>query len=476
MGLGKRALIGIGWISVATYTGVVISFGGNVLLARLLGPDDFGIYALASSMLMIVFMVSAFGSQEAIVQCRNEGLQNFIPTAFWMTIGLGIILAGVGTLLGLYLQSIHSRTIGLLIVSLSWVNFLNMIGNAYGAILQRELHYKPIAILGIIATFISFCIAVIAAYFKGGVWSLFLREGIQAFLMLVGFMWFTGYRLPFAFDKQASIWVWNFGWKIMGAGISESLLTSVDKLAIGTFLGTITLGYYSLAYRLTVLGHQFSQGIVSSVSYSTFAAIQKDSRRLCLVFEKLYFWLFRWTLLLGLVIWFGGNALVVLVYGPQWQIAGNLFQQMSILLILLPLTGALKIFLIASGNINTVLKIRVWQLIFFIFAIFWATYFWQSITITVWVINISMLLSWILMTFSVKKIIPVNWGYLMSKPVAIGCISFAMGNIVGRLGNITGSVQAVFTGVAFGMMLLLWEGRELKLEWAKIRAQLASSY
>lgn len=475
MGLGKRALVGVGWTSVAAYTGALISFAGNVSLARLLGPADFGVYALATSMSTIVFLVSAFGSQEAIVQCREEGIQHLIPTALWMTIGLGITLASIGTLTGLYLRSTYGRSTGILVILLSWVNFSSMLNSACGAILQRALNYKPIAIIGTVATFISFSIAVLVAYCQGGVWSLLVREALQAVLMLLGLLVVTGYRLPFKFDRQAAGWIWNFGWKIMASGIGESLLTSLDKLAIGAFLGTITLGYYSIAYRLTVVGHQFSQGVVSSVSFSTFATLQNNLPRLCAVFERLYYWLFRLTLLLGLFVWFGGAALVVLVYGSQWQMAGNTFHQMSIVLVLLPLTGALKIFLIASGHINAAVKARVCQLALFTPAIFLATYYGQSLTVAVGVVSVSMIVSWMVMITYVARVIPVNWSYLMFRPLATGGIVVFFGEMINRVGRITSVLDASFIAGSFALILVFIERESLQAEWAVLRARLVSN-
>ncbi len=473
-GLGRKALISAGWSSSAAYLGAAIAFAGNVALARLLGPDDFGVYAFVSSILTIIFMISAFGSQEAIVQCREGDLPHLIPTAFWMTIGLGLLLAGIGTLAGVVLLPMQGSTAGLLLVALSWMNFLGMLGNTYMAILKRELRYKPIAILGTAATIVSFGAAILVAFYGGGVWSLFVREAVQTFLTLAGAICVTGYRLPLALSRKAALWIWKFGLRIMGSGMTENLTTSLDKLAVGSFLGTVALGYYSLAHRLTILGHQFSQGVIASVSLSTYASIQKDVNRVRTAFERLYYWLFRLTLVMGVVIWLGGKQLVLWVYGTQWTVAGELFQNLTILLVMMPLVNALKVLLIGSGNVDKALRALVLRTVFFVLAVFFAAYTLKNVIAVAWAVNLSMILVWVLMMVYVNSVVQVDWKYLMVKPLIVGVVSFGMGSLTGFMWNMDGILQAVLGGVLFSVIMVVWEQRELKFEWGMIRAQFSA--
>ena len=392
---------------MAVYINAVIAFVGNIFLARLLMPDDFGIYALAASFLSFLFMISGFGSQEAIVQCRDESVQHLIPTAFWMTVGLGLGLAVTGSLIGFFLASGYGKTMGVLIALLSWLSLVNMVSNVYGAILKRELLYKPMTLTQTVGTFISFGLAVLAAYNNWGIWSLFVREATWTVLALAGFVWASGYRLQFKFDGQAARWIWDFGWKMMGNRVGEVLFERVDKLVIGNFMGTATLGQYSIANRLALTGHQFSYGVVQSVVFSTFATVQKESRKLRLALEKLYYWVFRLVLLFGLLVWFCGSGLVVIIYGAQWQLAGSIFQNMALFLMVLPLETSLRVFLIGSGHINSALRVRLWQLLFFIPAILIAAY-WGGITWVVWIINVSIFLNWLLAIRYTSQVIAVS--------------------------------------------------------------------
>lgn len=474
---GKRTVISLGWVAPATYISAAISFGGNIFLVRLLTPEDFGMYALATSLLSLLFVLSGFGSQESIVQCRAETIQHLIPTAFWLTAGLGLGLAMAGSLLGALLVTWYGATVGGLVVLLSWLSLVGMISNLYGAILKRELSYKPVALTQTLATFTSFSLAGLAAYSHWGIWSLFVRQAAQTSLELIGFAWASGYRLELKFDWQTAGWIWNFGWKVMGNRIGEVLFERVDKLVIGNFLGPAALGHYSIAYRLALIGHQFGYGVVHSVVFSIFAREQKDLHRLHRYLEKLYYWLFRLVLLFGLLVWFCGPGLVVFIYGPEWQLAGSIFQNMSVLLIVLPLETSLRVFLIGSGHVDAVLKVWAGHLSFFLPAILMATY-WGGLRWTVWSINVSICLSWLLAIRYTSQLVGVRWNVCIKAPLVAGLISFMCVESITYMGYLTSGsfleilLRGSLAGATFITGLHIMERRSLQAEWALIRARL----
>jgi teichuronic acid exporter len=475
----KNILTGTGWVGTAAYINAGVSFVGNIFLARLLMPNDFGIYALAASFLSLVFMISGFGTQESIVQCHEDDIDELIPTAFWMTIVLGVTLAFVGSLLGLLLMPRYGEIVAVLIVLLSWVSLVSMISNAYGAILQRDLNYRPISIIQLFGTFISFGVAILAAYSNYGIWSLLLREAIFTLFVVIGLGWACGFRVPWKFNRRTALWIWGFGWKIMGNRITEVLFERVDKLIVGTFLGTAVLGQYNVAYRLAWVGHQFSYGAIESLSFSVFANIQKEREKLRVAFEKMYYWLLRLALLLGLSVWFCGADIVRIIYGPKWEQAAFIFQNMAVLLMLLPLETSLRSFLVGAGHINRSLRVRSMMLIFLIPAML-ASAYWGGIIWLIWSINLSLCLSWLIAIRFTSQVIPVKWNYLMQKPIIAALITLISVAVVGNISHWSGSgllgvvANEILLVVVFVLLLSLLEHHSLRTEWMLIKTKLAS--
>ncbi|MEZ4860948.1 MAG: oligosaccharide flippase family protein [Caldilineaceae bacterium] len=475
--LGKKILASVGWVSLATYVGAVMSFGGNIMLARLLLPEDFGTYTFASSLLLLIFMIAGFGSQESIVQCRDPKIQHLVSTSYWITLGLGVVLATIGTALGLFVIRAYDIITGALIIWLSWTKLISMIGYVYRAILQRDINYRPLAIINIITNILSLILAIIAAFFGWGIWSLLVRESSQMILLLIGLIWVSQYHLEFIFDKQAAVWIWNFGWKMMSHRIGEEIFERADKLAIGSFLGTTMLGQYSIANRLAILGHQFSQGMVEPVAYSTFAAVQDSPHKLQTAFHRFYYWLFRLTLFFFLIVWLQGREIVSIFYGEKWQLAGIVFQHMAPLMALIPLNKGISTMLIASGRVNAVLRVRVWQLLFFIPTLI-ITAFFGDLLVIVWVVNLGFLLLWLLQMRALSSSISIEWYQLMYSAVAAIVMTFILAivtktilgdHISGLIGVIVGAATVVG---AYTISLLLFERQRLLTEWSLIQARL----
>ena len=159
---------------------------------------------------------------------------------------------------------------------------------------------------------------------------------------------------------------------------------------------------------------------------------------------------------------------------------GSIFQNMAVLLMLLPLETSLRSFLVGAGYIDYSLRVRVWQLLFFVPAMLAAGY-WGGILWVVWSINLSICLSWLLAIRFTSRVIPVRWGYLMQKPIIASFITFGCIEIIDKtshliVSDLSGVVtRGVLLAVVFTLSLYIMERHALRTEWLLIRTRLASN-
>jgi O-antigen/teichoic acid export membrane protein len=476
--ISKKVIKGAGWTAIMSYFNLIVSFGGNFVLAYLLAPQDFGTYALASSILTLIFMVAGFGSQDAIVQCRDETVEDLIPTAFWLTVGLAFVLATVGTLVGVALNQVYHQQVALLIIFLAWTLFFNNLLYAYHAILQRELNYRLISLTGMIANLFSFGLAALLAAYGVGLWSLLFRD---IFFTAVSF-WlvalFSAQVIPFRFNRKTALWVWHFGWHLMVTRMIQVLFERLDNLFIGLFLGPAALGQYSLAYRLLQLIYQVTYGVIHSVLFSALSLLQSTKERLNYATERINYWLYRIVILLGLGVFFTGEPLVTLFYGQKWHEAGSLFALFALAAMLLPLNENLKIALVSAGRVSSVTTASLFQLGFFVLAIIVSTYL-KNISLVVGVVDLTLLIYWFGLARSASKLIKIDWVYLLRGPllatvlVELSILGLSLLNphldLLSQLLLQGGLVVGVF-----GLALWLVEGRALKTEISLLQQALGS--
>src|SRR5271157_100882 len=287
MSFAKKTLSSAAWSFSTGYANILIGFVGNLLLARILMPEDFGVFALASSLLVFVTMFTGFGSQEAIEQCRDESIVDLIPTAFWISLAIGLIVAAAGILIGLALWPYYGSTTGLMIIAMSVLVPFTSFENARAAVLQRDMVYKPVALTQTISSAASFILGVIAALFGMGPWALLVRQCSLTIIYCIGMEISSDYRLPRVYNKEAARWIWNFGWRKMFIQINDVVYGRYDNLMVGTFMGDTQLGYYSQAYRLAWLGQQFTQGAIAPILLPMFATVQFSVDKLRYSFERM---------------------------------------------------------------------------------------------------------------------------------------------------------------------------------------------
>lgn len=473
----RKVLHGAGWMALSGYFNLIVSFLGNIVLARILFPDDFGTYAFAISIVMLVFFPAAFGSAEAIVQSRHDHLADLIPTAYWMTFFLSLLLATAGTIAGLVLRNQYESLVIQMIVVLSWSRFFHNVTTVHRAILQRDFVYRPIAVSYFLSNAAAFAAAIGAALLGAGAWSIVIRDLVLIAIQYIGLRWSSGFKLTFTFDRQTARWIWGFGLRMMSYRVNEFISFQVDKLVVGASFGTSILGHYSLASRLSYLGDQFTQGAVQPVLFSTFSAIQNNPERLQFSFERMNYWLIRGAFFLGLSVWISGENLVLIIYGEKWDLAAQIFQVMFLSLALLPLLRGYQEFLVGSGNIDSAVRARMAQLVFFFPAIFAAARWFDIITV-VWMMNATMVFGFALMVLFAVRVVRINWIYLMRGPLFGTVIGATLGITITQfvLTNtsllVTTVVQLFVIAASYLLSLFIIERRTLLAEWRIVYTRL----
>src|SRR5262245_40690433 len=98
MSLAKQTLSGIAWTSVGRVVAQVASFVVTLFLARLLEPSDFGLVGMAAVISGFLSLIGELGLGAALVQ-RAELDERHRSTAFWLSVGSGVVLGGLLMLL-----------------------------------------------------------------------------------------------------------------------------------------------------------------------------------------------------------------------------------------------------------------------------------------------------------------------------------------------------------------------------------------
>ena len=334
MSLKQKTVKGIVWSFLEKWCNQLVSTTVFLILARLLGPEAFGLIALAS--VFIAFMTTFLqqGFAEAIIQ-REQLDPEHLDTAFWISLGTGITLTTIA-LAGAGLVAIGFSEPQLTPV-IRWLslNFLfTSLQSVQMAILRRRFAFRTLALRSSIATLVSGMVGVSMAFSGWGIWSLVgqqLTNGLVGVLVLWrGSDWQPGFSVSKSHFHQ----LFAFGSNVMGLNILKFFNRRSDDFLIGYYLGSVALGYYTVAYRLLLVMMNILTTTMTQVALPSFSRLQEDKNRLRHVFYSatqltslIAFPAFCTVLVLA-------PELVKVLFGEEWLTSIPVMQVLSLVGIL----------------------------------------------------------------------------------------------------------------------------------------------
>ena len=225
-----------------------IGFCVQLLLARLLMPEDYGVVALVTVFIVLldVFVIYGFGS--ALVANKNSDHLDF-STCFYFNFTLGLLLYAGVFFAAPWLASFYGnpllcplvRVMGLRIPLAS----VNTIQHAY---VQKHMWFRKFFQATLIGTVISGAIAVAMAYAGFGVWALVEQYLGNALLDTVCLWFLVGWRPRREFSLARLKPIWDYGWKILVVGLIDNVYARLRSLIIGKKYSSADLAFYSRGY------------------------------------------------------------------------------------------------------------------------------------------------------------------------------------------------------------------------------------
>lgn len=466
--LKKKAIQGAKWSMIQEVMGQLIDFFSIIILARLVGPKDFGLVATAAVIIVSIRPLISQGMGVAITQ-REEIENEHLDTVFWSSLLCGCLLA-----LGLVASAHWWSTVFSepdLATILPWLSVnivLVSLTTVQESILRRQLNFKVYAIRASTGKLIGGIIGVVMAFNGFGVWSLVARFLITS-LVSVFLLWgLSEWRPRFAFSTKHFRELFSFGLQIMVNEFVVFVNRQSDNFLIGYFLGATALGYYSAAYKLMSIVFQLVSRTVGQVGMPTFARLQNDKERLW----KAFYSISQLTALIVFPVFLGMLVLVpeiiTSLLGKQWIQSTPVLQILLLIGIVQCLLSPVVSILVGAGKPGLRLKLQIVDstanLIGFFIAVHWGI---------VWVAASYVIVGYTLMPlwyWAVSTVVHVHWAAyvrLVMKPLILTVIMM-MGILVAKwtvwsdilgvsvVGDITYLVLSVIGGALIYVSMTYW--------------------
>ncbi len=279
-GLKQKAIKGMIWSLCERFGSLLILFISNIILARLLSPDDFGVIGILMSIVLFLNILVDGGLSSAIIQRKN--VTNIdLTTVFYLNIGIAAACYAAIFLSAEWLARFYGHSeLDLLLKVMGLIVITDAIGATQNSYLIKQLNFKRIAVIKILAALISTVVAVYLAYDGFGVWSLALQYIINSVLKSA-MLWTASKWFPsFTFSKDAFKSMFGYGSFLLIANLLSEGYRNFQVLILGRFFPVSEVGYFSQAKHLQDVPVVTIFTVINQVTFPVFSKLQDEKDKL----------------------------------------------------------------------------------------------------------------------------------------------------------------------------------------------------
>ena len=303
--------------------------GALVVLARLLGPKDFGLVAMVTALTNVLAVFRDFGLSAAVVQ-RSEVTEDQHSTLFWINILLGALLALVTLTAAPAIAAFyHEPRLYWVAPALGTAFLFNAMGIQHSALLQRQMRFTSMAVISVVSLAVGTTIAIGGAAIGYGYWALVANSVTTPLVASIGFWLATGWVPGMPRWRTGIRSMVQFGGTLALNNVIAYIGLNADKVMIGRFLGVDAIGIYGRGFQLASIPTDNLNWAVGEVAFSALSRLQNDPGRLKSYFLKCFLFMLGLTLPITIACALFADDFVYVLLGPKWQAATEIVRLLA---------------------------------------------------------------------------------------------------------------------------------------------------
>ena len=394
----------------------IMERGGNaavslivqIVLARLLTPEDFGMLAIIIVFVNIGAVFVQSGLNSALIQFADITEDDF-STVFWTCFAIGSIIYAILFFLSPYIANFYNN------ISMMWplrAICLLLIINAYSSVViarvTRLLELKKTFYATLTAVVVSGVVGVLVAVLGGGIWALVLNQLVYQIVssLVLGLQahWYP----KFVISLKRARDFFQFGWKLLLSGILNTLYQGLSNLVIGKQFSQHELGLVSQGEKYPQAIGNMLDGAIQPVMFSAVSRVQhsiSDVKGLTKRALKTSSFFILPTMGALIVV---AKPFIEVVLGAQWLEAVMFFQAYCFIYALYPIQSSNLQAINGLGRSDVYLKLEIIKKIYGVGILLFAAVVVKDIYAIVIGLMLSSVLSIFVNSFSPRRLI--NYG------------------------------------------------------------------
>jgi O-antigen/teichoic acid export membrane protein len=357
--VGSIARRALGWSFLNNFVGRAGTLLVGIVLARLLVPEDYGIYAVALVALNAVLSVNELGVSLAVVRWPGD-VDRIAPTVVSLSLGSSAVLwLGCFVLSPVVCRALQAPEATGVLRVLTLSVLIDAVTAVPAALMTRAFRQRERMIVDTAGLLVSSAAAVGFALAGLGAWALAISLILGNLANSLFVLWYTPRWHAPGFQKDVARELLAFGLPLAAASLVIFGLLNVDYVIVGGLLGPTALGFYLLAFNLSAWPVNIISAPIRRVSMPAFARLHESADGASAAYLRACLLVLLVTAPISLLIAVFARPMIEFVYGDRWLESAAVLPWLMVLATVRVLSELTYDFFVALGRSRVNLVIQI---------------------------------------------------------------------------------------------------------------------
>ena len=320
------------WGASSTVARFALQLLAQVVLARMLGPDIFGLFGLGLVIFSFSRFIGSFGFGWALMQLKEVDAQDVRFAFTWQLvagcIAATLLLASAGFLADFF----NEPQVRPVVQWLSLACVIDAAGSASSHLLRRRLDFRSIGLVDVAGYFVGYLVVGITAALLGaGVYALVAAWLVQAGVKTMGYYILAAHDVrPLFRHPDGGKIIMAMGATVFITNIINWLLFNLDRVVLGRMLAVRIVGWYTVALNLASIPNNLLIGSLQPAFFAAAARVQDEPDRIRGAYLEVVASILILVSPLFSFLATVAPELVLFLYGEEWTPAGNILRILAL--------------------------------------------------------------------------------------------------------------------------------------------------
>jgi len=316
--LGNKIRSGTRWTFTGSLSSEVLNFAVGIVLARLLLPGDFGLVATVGVLTGLAGYFAGAGTGQALVRAKLVEPRH-INVIFTLQLLISSVIYALFVVIAPYFASFFGNPIYQVLLLVSGLSFfIRPFANLPGAMLQREMRFRPMVLINLITLVAGSFLSIALALNGYGVWSLVIGGLFNASLRAIMLNLYVRHPYSLAWDQAIIKEMGGYGAKVAANSLIEHFRGQSLILILSKLSGPTDVGLYNRASSLAAMPMRIVGTSPYQAIFRALAAEQDNLDKSRYIYYRTIALVAVYTLPLYVFAWWLAEPGIRFIYGDKW--------------------------------------------------------------------------------------------------------------------------------------------------------------